>query len=207
MTRSYVKICGITNRDDALLAEQEGADFIGLILTEKSPRRIAVDVAQSITKSLQKAKPIGVFWEQDADQTMQLAKSIGLYGIQHYRHFSQSFAPYFFLQAIGLEGHEDVRALMKGDPARPAPDAFLFDRRRGDKVGGTGEVFDWSCLPKESMNRIVLAGGLGPDNVATALALRPFAIDASSRLEQAPGIKDPVLLRQFFKEIRHAQQL
>lgn len=196
--RSKIKICGITRLEDALLAESLGTDFIGLILTAKSPRRVPVEAARDIARRLTRAKPIGVFVEQNYAETAALARNIGLAGVQHGTVFDRRPECEFYIHARPAGGDMTVGAV--------AADYTLFDTHKPGQHGGTGEAFDWSLLPPDRA-RIFLAGGINPRNVAKALAQYAYAIDLSSGVESAPGVKDHAKLKHLFTEIDHARQL
>lgn len=198
-----VKICGITRVEDALFAESLGADFIGFIFTRHSKRQIEVEQAIAIVKRLTSAKPIGVFIEQDYDETQEIARAAGLFGIQHYSYFAEGFASYFYIHAQNFYDAQPFDAFLN----KPGPDVFLIDHAVKGLYGGTGQSFDWSALPKDRMHKMIIAGGIGPNNVMQALHFNPYAIDLSSSVEVAPGIKDHRLLERFFKEMNNANQL
>lgn len=197
--KTRIKICGITRVEDALLAEKLGADFIGLILTHHSKRSISADHARDIAGALTTAKPIGVFVEQDFAETINLARHIGLHGVQHYTYFDAGFAPFFYIhaQSIAAEQHPNM--------GFSSADALLMDTKVGSQHGGTGQTFDWSVLPPVHLSRTIIAGGITPDNIADALRLTPYAVDLSSGIEDSPGIKNAQKLQQLFKEVHHVR--
>lgn len=197
--RSNIKICGITRIEDALLAEELGADFIGLIFTRPSPRCITPGQAREITSRLTRAKAVGVFVEQNFEETLAIAKTAGLAGIQHYSLPEKKPAPYFCIYAQAVQGVVDDTVFQ-----HPVPDYILLDTYSVRQHGGTGRSFDWSLIPPAHHHRIFIAGGIGPHNIAAALALRPYAIDLSSGVEDSPGIKSHEKLNHLFAEINYA---
>lgn len=193
-----IKICGITNIEDALLAESLGADFIGLIFASQSPRCVDTQTALNITKELTSAKPVGVFVEHSFEETHRIAEQIGLWGIQHYSYFEDVF-----------EGFKYIFASRLGAPDTPTDfsslsnDYLLLDTYDKTKHGGTGQTFDWSRIPKSvDKSRLVLAGGLAPENICAAARENSFALDLSSSVEAHPGKKDPQKLKQLFDNLR-----
>lgn len=200
--RSKIKICGITRAEDALLAEELGADFIGLIFTRTSPRCVTVEQARQITARLTRARAIGVFVEQNFDETTAIAAATGLSGIQHYTLFPAKPAPCFYVHAHAVQGKTEESLLNHS-----APDYLLLDTYSKNQHGGTGKIFDWSILPTLHRHRIFLAGGIGPHNIRQALSHYPYAIDLSSGVEDRPGIKSAEKLKHLFAEIDHARAL
>ncbi|MDO8953837.1 MAG: phosphoribosylanthranilate isomerase [Gammaproteobacteria bacterium] len=192
-----VKICGITRLEDALLAETLGADYIGFIFHPDSPRYITLSQAAEIAAQLTQAKPIGVFVKHSAKEVIEIAEQVGLYGVQFYSQIANELPkPLLKIQALRINDAEDLTPLVQGSAA----DFYLLDKHHATQFGGTGESFDWAILPKYRDN-LFLAGGICHDNVKAAVALKPYAIDISSGVESSPGIKDPVKLRQLFKDI------
>ena len=177
-----VKVCGITNQDDADAAEQAGADALGFNFYPKSPRYITPATAAQIRTN---ALRVGVFVDEPPATVAAIAHEAALDVVQ--LHGTESVADYLplrvwkaFRVTVGdADGAEAV--LLDG----PAP--------------GTGESFDWSKI-SGTTSRLILAGGLGPDNVADAIRqVRPWGVDACSRIESAPGRKDHDKMRQFIE--------
>lgn len=197
-TRPKIKICGITRPEDALKAQALGADYIGFIFTKYSPRQITATQARAMTALLTTARPVGVFVEQDLQQTLEIAATAGLHGIQHHRYFHrEALAPYFYIHVCSSDALPEFDFSAQLDSIG----ALLVDKAAPGTYGGTGQSFDWRALPPAQMARIIIAGGIGPDNIAAALALRPFGVDLSSRVESAPGIKDHHKMEQLFEII------
>ncbi len=190
-----VKICGITNVEDALLAESFGADFVGLIFARSSPRAVDRERARRIVEALSTAKPVGVFVEQSIAEVEEIARDVGLYGVQLYRRPSRPARGVRTIRAIRVRDRRSFASMRSG-----AADYFLLDAHNGRAMGGTGLSFDWSLLP-DRLNRVFLAGGIGPANVRLAAKHRPFAVDVCSGVESEPGIKDAAKLRRLFEEI------
>lgn len=205
-----VKICGLIDPENAVTAVDLGADFLGLNFCAKSPRYVSPARACLIADAVRGRVPlVGVFVNATADEVAAVAERVGL----------------DLLQFSGDEGPEDVapfsaRAIKVfrsgGDPGpealAPYEDAWglLFDAPHGTLYGGTGAAWSYETVARTVQSlpgrRVFLAGGLGPDNVRRAVQVsRPFAVDVCSRVESAPGIKDPELLRRLFQEVQHAQ--
>jgi phosphoribosylanthranilate isomerase len=205
-----VKICGITSTRDALLAAELGASFIGLNFSVRSPRLVAVALASEIAAAVGgRACVVGVFVDSPAAEVERIAERVGLDLVQFSGNEGAAEVAPFAARAI--------KAFRTGgDPGAAALAGYaevwglLLDAAHPTLHGGTGEAWDYATAPAAALaaagRRVFLAGGLGPDNVRRVVAAcRPFAVDVCSRVESAPGIKDPGLLRRLFEEVRHGQ--
>jgi phosphoribosylanthranilate isomerase len=199
----FVKICGITREEDALLATAMGADAVGFVFAP-SPRQIAPDLARDIARRLPpEILTVGVFRDHAPKRVVEICNGAGLRCAQLHGHESVEDATYVRERVPLL-----IQAFAAGDPglARaydyPA-DAYLID----SPTPGSGEVFDWSLgegAPEG--RRIIVAGGLTPDNVADAIAsLDPWGVDVSTGVERNPGHKDPIKLKRFIEAARAAE--
>jgi phosphoribosylanthranilate isomerase len=206
-----VKICGITNVEDALLACEFGADAIGLNFYEKSPRCISPFTASKIIRKLPPfVAPIGVFVNWQAAPVTTLAKALGLaaaqlHGDEDPKLVGEIAKRISVIKALHVEKGGALHAFAKFRGAT----AFLLDASHTGQYGGTGHTTDWSLAHTAAKShRILLAGGLTPENVVQAiLAVRPYAVDVTSGVEWKPGKKDPRKLRAFFDEVARANQL
>jgi phosphoribosylanthranilate isomerase len=204
-----VKICGITNIEDAREAVRLGAWAIGLVHYEESPRRCDPAIAVEIGAELRRrCEVVGVFVNPKLDQVEAAVADEGLSIVQLNGEEGPSFCTEVarrtgtkVIKAIHVSSAADVRG---ADALRT--DFHMFDTRRGDLWGGTGETFDWDLLAdRRSDVPAILAGGLRPDNVAAAAeAAHPFAVDVASGVEAEPGRKDHELLASFFEAARAA---
>jgi phosphoribosylanthranilate isomerase len=205
-----VKICGVRRPEDARTAARLGADYLGLICAP-SPRRL--DLAGSswlaeVRAEFPRVQWVGVFVNPDAMEMIELSARLQLDLVQiHGVAPSQvrSDRPWIW----ATHAARFLRSpWSRGQTPPIAPFAILLDTPDPARAGGTGRCFDWRSIENvSSAARLFLAGGLGPDNVASAIAaVRPFAVDASSRLERAPGEKDPELLAAFFAAIARARE-
>ncbi len=191
-----VKICGITRVSDAQLAERLGADFIGVIFAQKSPRCVDLPAAEEIGACLSSARLVGVFVEQDVAQVEEIARCVGLTAVQLYRPPTRRPMDVDYIQAIRVRDRNSFEAMDS-----PAPDYFLVDHYDENVMGGTGQSFDWSLLPSR-LDKVFLSGGIGEANARRACELKPYALDVCSSVEREPGIKDPAKLERFFEEVR-----
>jgi phosphoribosylanthranilate isomerase len=198
----FIKICGITNEDDALLAVALGADALGFVFAP-SRRQVNIETARDITKRLpREVMTVGVFRDDKPAHVVDVAARIGLHAVQlHGRE------PRTEVQWIRERVRFVIQAFTAGDPALGAAvnspaDVILVD----SPDPGSGRVFDWRLAEgAPSGVRVLLAGGLTPHNVGDAIALvRPWGVDVASGVEAAAGLKDPRKLRQFIEAARAA---
>ena len=203
-----VKICGLTNVEDALAAVEAGADFLGFVLWEKSPRFVTIETAREIARRLPPAtQRVGLFVDARVEQVMFSLRICDFSALQFHGQESPSFCQQFSvmtIKAFRVRDAASLQALSGYDT-----DAFLLDSQVEGIPGGTGETFDWSlaAAAKKFDKPIFLAGGLTPQNVAAAVrAARPFAVDVSSGVEAAPGKKDPRKMRDFVAAVRAASR-
>ena len=197
-----IKICGITNLEDALAAVEFGADALGFVFYSKSPRRIEPEKAKEIIKRLPPfVSTVGVFVDQSPDTVKDIMTLTGCTVAQFHGEESPEYCRCFdgAVKAIRVRELSDLEPLM-----RYKVSAFLLDTYSPDIPGGTGQIFNWEiAVEAKRMARVILAGGLTPDNVSKAVKMvRPYAVDVSSGIERAKGIKDLEKLRLFIKKAR-----
>ena len=207
-----MKICGLTNLEDAEAAAGMGAWALGMIFAEGSPRRCAPEQAQRIVAALQRrAEPCGVFVNAPLDDVVAAAREIGLTMLQ--LHGDEG--PSYCAEAARRTGARVIRAQQVADAGdvreveRYHVDFHLLDarsERNPDLRGGTGETFDWELLRgRRSKVPLILSGGIDAANAAAAIARgRPYAIDSASGTESAPGHKDHDLMAALFAAVREA---
>lgn len=201
MTR--IKICGITNLDDAQLAVQLGADMLGFIFYAKSPRAIRCEIAAEICQAITVEK-VGVFVNDTEENIRHVMGKCGLTAIQFHGDESPAFCNRFPAKKIKAIRVRDEASLQCA--AQYDVDALLLDTYTESSFGGTGRTFDWSLAAKAKWlgKPIVLSGGLTPDNVGEAIRIvQPYAVDVVSGVEREPGRKDPEKLRRFIEACRN----
>jgi phosphoribosylanthranilate isomerase len=201
-----VKICGLTNVADALAAAEAGADMIGLMFYEGSPRRVTLAQAAEISRALPPfVLRVGVFVNPDEALVARAMAECQLSLLQFHGDETSDFCTQFGLM--------NMKAFRIRDEASLAPlakfqtDAFLLDAYSPAALGGTGERFNWELAVKaqEFGKPLFLAGGLTAENVADAVRqVQPFAVDVSSGVESAPGQKDAAKIRAFIQAVRAA---
>lgn len=202
---TWVKVCGITDERGLNAAIDGGADAVGFVLAPESPRYLDIERAATLMKDVPLLRFV-VTVDLSVEEALTALDATGADGVQnHGRHASDVSAEAVELGYLSLRPvpvHQGSAPLEHVDiPQQAMP---LFDTASDSVHGGTGRTFDWSALPDPG-RPFVLAGGLGPDNVADAVAsVRPFGIDASSRLEQTLGVKDPGRVIDFIEKAKHA---
>jgi len=193
-----VKICGITNREDALAAIEGGASALGFNFYPRSPRYVDPDRAAEIASSLPGSVwKVGVFVNESPARIATIAGKVGLDIAQLHGDEREADYP----QGIRVWKAARVREnFCVADLDRCSAEAVLLDTPAGDAYGGTGRTFDWSKAAGSSKH-IILAGGLDASNIKLAIAAaRPWGVDACSRIESEPGRKDHAKMAQFLKE-------
>ena len=202
----FVKICGITRWEDAEASVAEGASALGFIFWPGSPRFIEPSLAKEIVAALPPSvAAVGVFVNQAVSHVNSVASLAGLSLVQLHGDEDEDAAAQVALPVI-----KAVSVGEGGFPDRLWPDRvmLLIDADDPIRRGGTGRVVNWPVAAAlASRRRVLLAGGLRPDNVADAIRrVRPFGIDVSSGVEQSPGIKDRRLLAALFEAIRNGEK-
>lgn len=197
-----VKICGITNREDALLAVEAGAHALGFVFAE-SPRKVEPETVRQIVEILPPfISRVGVFVNEDQCMIEEISAICGLDVLQLHGDETPSYCTKFNKKVIKAIRVQDSSVLVS--MVKYKVDAFLLDAFVPDKFGGTGRTFDWQiALQAKSLGRIILSGGLDPENIIDAIAqVEPYAVDVSSGIEAQPGKKDPKKLKAFFEAIK-----
>ena len=201
-----VKICGLTNVEDALAAVAAGAVYLGFVLWERSPRHVTVETAREIARQLPPATMrVGVFVDATVEQVMFPLRICDFAALQFHGQESPAYCQQFgvmTIKAFRIRDAASLSALSAYDT-----DAFLLDSQVEGRPGGTGETFDWplAAQAKKFNKPIFLAGGLTPQNVGAAVrAVQPFAVDVSTGVEISPGKKDHQKMRDFVAAVRAA---
>ncbi len=206
MRRTRIKCCGITRPGDAVLAAQLGADAIGLVFTRRSKRFVDVPAARAIRAALPPyVVVVALFMDDEVAWVHEVEAQLRPHVLQFHGSepaaYCQGFvAPH--VKAVAMGSAPDLAAEFA---AYPQAMGFLLDGHRMREPGGSGKSFDWSQVPRQPERPVVIAGGLTPDNVAEAVQIaRPWAVDVSSGIESAPGIKDADLMHRFIAAVHEA---
>ena len=198
-----VKICGITKREDALWAVECGTDALGFIFYKKSPRYINPENAKEIISVLPPfISTVGVFVNEDYNDVRDVKLLTGLNAVQLHGDESPSYCNLIegkLIKAIRIKNEKSIERLKKY-----TVDAFLLDSFDTSSFGGSGLTFDWKLAKKAKQHgRIILAGGLTPDNVEEAInKVAPFGVDVSSGVESKPGIKNKKKVKDFILKVK-----
>lgn len=205
MTR--VKVCGITNSEDAFCAVQLGATALGFVFYEKSPRFVTPSEAGKIIKQIPPfVTKAGVFVNAEADYLREARDIAGFDVYQFHGDETPEFCAAFgedYIKAVRVKDASSLDAVELYDT-----DAFLFDAYSPDAYGGTGENFSWDVLTRRKLGDkfVILSGGLTPENVRDAIrTVNPYAVDVSSGVESSPGIKDHLKLKRFMEAASYGQ--
>ena len=201
---TFIKICGITNIDDALAAVAAGADALGFNFYKPSPRYITPQSAREIIEQLPSSVlTVGVFVNEESANS--IAAEAGVTALQLHGDESPSYCRElatnrYVIKALAVSDEFNVDAVKSYET-----EAIMLDTRHNKLRGGTGQVFDWTIAQQVSrlIPKLFLAGGLSPENVAAAIeTVRPYAVDACSALEDKPGKKNEARVRAFIEAVR-----
>lgn len=203
--RTRIKICGLTRPQDVADAVRAGADAIGLVFYAPSPRAVSVDLARELCRSVPAmVTVVGLFVNEAPDRIRHVLKEVPVTLLQFHGEEDEAFCASFgrpYMKAARVRVGFD---LVDYAARYPTACAILLDAWV-DGFGGGGQPFDWSLVPEQRPAPLVLAGGLNPHNVAEAVRLvRPWAVDVSSGVEVAKGIKDRKLMEAFVAGVRDA---
>lgn len=205
--RTRIKICGITRPEDGIEAARLGADAIGLVFYDKSPRAVTLNQAAEIVAALPAfVTTVGLFVDPEAVNVEEVLARVPLDLIQFHGNETPALCRRFerpYLKAIRMRESVDLAA-----EQRRFSDArgLLLDTYQSGMPGGTGEAFEWGRVPEDLAASIVLAGGLTPDNVAAAIKqVKPYAVDVSGGVEASKGIKDAAKMAAFIGEVRRVE--
>lgn len=202
--RTRVKICGITRPEDGVAAARLGVDAIGLVFYEKSPRNVSVEQAKVICDALPAfVTVVSLFLNPDVKQVEEVLAACPIDLIQFHGDETAEFCSGFnkpYIKALGMAKNSD---LLQQVNAYSSARGLLLDSHEMGAAGGTGLKFNWEDIPQEYRQSIILAGGLTPDNVATAIKqVRPYGVDLSSGVEAEPGIKDVALMEKLMSQVK-----
>lgn len=206
LTVPRVKICGLTSVDDALAAVAQGADAIGLVFYQKSPRYVTLEQAAVIARAVGPfVTTVGLFVDPTPEAVELVLDAVPLHLLQFHGNESPAFCAAFsrpYIKALRMADNVDVTAVER-DFLYAGAQGLLLDSYSPAAPGGTGETFGWERIPEVRRLPLILAGGLSSQNVAAAIAqVRPYAVDVSSGVESAPGRKDSDRMAAFLRAVR-----
>lgn len=201
-----IKICGFTQAADAQFASDLGVDAIGLVFYPPSPRHVSIEQAAKIAAAVSSFCTVtALFLNAEVDYVEEVLKSVPVSLLQFHGTESAAYCEYFsrpYIKSVAMKSIDDVGGYCAGfENCR----GFLLDSNAAGAAGGSGTAFDWSLVPPDLASSLVLAGGLDVNNVADAIReTRPAAVDVSSGVESAKGIKDQNKVRDFIANVRAA---
>ena len=204
--RVRIKVCGMTRIEDALAASRLGVDAVGLVFHPRSPRYIGIEPARALVAALPAFVTVtALFLDPSAEQVRQVVDNVRVELLQFHGGEPAEFCRSFnraYIKAVPMGSHADVLEYTRRHAGAAA---LLLDSHAAGQSGGTGMSFDWSSLPRLDGPPVILAGGLNPSNVASAIRIvRPYGVDVSSGVESAPGIKDEAKMAAFVREVNDA---
>ena len=207
MVRTRVKICGITREQDAIAVVQAGADALGLVFYPKSPRHVTPEQARRIARAVAPFVTVtGLFVNASADLIREVLASVPLGLLQFHGQETNQQCNCFglpFIKSIAMQSETDLLSIVSGYPDAAG---FLLDAWQPESHGGGGVAFDWQLVPETTRVPIILAGGLTPGNVATAIrSAKPYAVDVSTGVESDKGIKSREKIEAFMREVRNSE--
>lgn len=202
MTR--IKCCGMTRIEDALLAAKLGADAIGVVMTSRSKRQVSLVQAKAIVDAMPPfVTTVALCMDDDVEFVRAVIDTVRPALLQFHGAESDEWCAQFnqpYLKAIAMGEGAGALAQLRDYPRALG---LLLDGHGLGEAGGSGKTFDWSLMPNDLQQPLILAGGLTPSNVQAAVrTARPWAVDVSSGIESAPGIKDPDKMRDFITAVR-----
>ena len=200
-----IKICGLTRDEDVRSAIAAGADAVGFVFTD-SPRRISIDTAIRLMSYVpEDVLRVGLFLDQDRSEIARVVNSVPLDVLQFHGSETETECSAFDLPWLKAVAMENAESVMQAERDYPGAMGLLLDSHTTGKRGGSGKVFDWS-LSRLPAKPVWLAGGLNAENVGQAIrVVRPYAVDVSSGVEVAPGIKDALRIMTFIKAVREVK--
>jgi phosphoribosylanthranilate isomerase len=201
--RTRIKICGITQADDARRVADCGADAIGLVFHERSPRFINIEAAAQIRAEIPAFVTVtALFMDESSDCVREVIETVRPDCLQFHGAESAEFCEQWklpYIKAIPMGSVDDAESYAS---AYKKAQGFLLDSNVAGRQGGSGDTFDWSKIPSSFPYPLILAGGLTPHNVAEAVTrVQPWAVDVSSGVESSRAVKDARLIQQFCKEV------
>ena len=200
-----IKICGITNKIDAVNASGLHVDMLGFVFYKKSKRYVEPSTAEDIINELPASiEKVGLFVDEGEGRVLEVAEDAGLTMLQFHGdegpEYCSSFRErYKVIKAFRLKDKDDLKKINDY-----MVDSYLLDNFKTDSIGGTGEPFDWKILKDfEILKPVILAGGLNPGNIGRAIKeIAPYGVDVSTGVERSPGKKDLNLMKKFVENVR-----
>ena len=202
-----IKICGITNKIDAIRAAERGVEMLGFVFYKESKRYVEPMTVEDIVNELPPSMgKVGVFVDEEIKKVNKAAENASLNILQFHGDETPEYCASFrgrykVIKAFRLKDIKDLKRINDYDV-----DFYLFDTYKSDSIGGTGETFDWKILKDfEVLKPVILSGGLNPENVSRAIKeIVPYGVDVSTGVEASPGRKSAELMKRFVEKVRKA---
>jgi len=209
MIRTRIKICGLTRKEDALTAAEFGADALGFVFYEKSPRYVSIKKAAEICQSVSPfVTKVGLFVNAEENEVRRVIENVSLDLLQFHGDELPEYCQKFnlpYIKAIRAKDRESIQSAIEGHANATG---ILVDSYVPGVPGGTGSTFDWSLIPEKDKSKVILAGGLNAENISDAITtVKPYAVDVSGGVELSKGIKDREKIIQFIKEVASADKI
>lgn len=201
--RTRVKVCGLTRREDVRLCCELGADAVGFVLVSKSPRYLSLRRAAELARETHGlTQSVALLMNPSTAEVSQVIADVRPSMLQFHGSESGAFCDQFEYPYLKAISHHHAGSTLD---AYTHAQAFIIDSHQPGQPGGSGKTFDWQTIPGTIDRPWLLAGGIGPHNVADAIAaVGPYGVDMASAVESEPGIKDADLLKKLFDEVRRA---
>jgi len=208
MSRTRVKICGFTQIEDVSNAVTLGVDALGFVFVESSPRCVKIEQVKAMIQQLPPfVQTVGLFMDQSEQEIHEVLQEVPLNLLQFHGNEASEFCAQFkmpYIKAIPMGGGVDV---LEYAAQHVESIGFLLDSHAFGESGGSGDVFDWEKIPRGFDRPLILAGGLNIDNVSEAVRqVKPYAVDVSSGVEAAKGIKDQEKMAAFIRGVRNGDK-
>ncbi|UCH66425.1 MAG: phosphoribosylanthranilate isomerase [Ignavibacterium sp.] len=201
-----IKVCGITNSEDAVLAEMLGADALGFIFYKKSKRYVSPDAVKAITKKLSPfTTKVGVFANESPEMINKITKAAGINVVQLHGNEERDTISKISLPVIKAFRIDDNFNFKQLENFNDYP--ILLDAHSSKEYGGTGQKFNWEMIPDSIRSKIILAGGVSVENLDfISKNIKPAGIDLSSSIETEPGKKDKEKMKEFFNKVNQLRR-
>lgn len=202
-----IKFCGMTRAEDVQCALELGVHALGFVFVKESPRSLTLEQAAPLIRLLPPfVVSVGLFMDAGAGEVEETLRRAGLNLLQFHGREDEDFCRQFgvpYLKAVPMGSTDSITDFCNGFASASG---FVLDSHSSGEMGGTGKTFAWDEIPGSLKRQIVLAGGLTPENVARAVReVQPCAVDVSSGIESAPGLKDAGKMKRFVEEAGHGQ--
>ena len=206
--RTRIKFCGMTRVEDVQCAVDLGVDALGFVFVKESPRCLTAEEARNLVGKVPPfVVSVGLFMDDVADDVETVLRQTGLNLLQFHGRENEEFCRQFGMPYLKAVPAGSVDSIVDFCAGFPSASGFVLDSHSAGQMGGTGKTFEWHRIPQSLDKPVVLAGGLTPENVLQAVhEVRPYAVDVSSGIEAARGIKDPEKMKKFVEETRHGQE-